>query len=195
MVNVNENEINLMIKKTEWNLQPTSNCAGKWEDMKKLWRKMQTDGMLWFFCNDNFSFHVCIVMNMEMGVEVLLDEYTELWCSLRLFAINQYNEGALSVWIAYCSTVGWFNNEVHTGEWELSWWKQFIWWKLFVCLLVVFFFFDGFAESMKVKKTDLPVMPSEDILPSLDDEADDSSMDDGKLQMLKPINTVESEIN
>lgn len=32
---------------------------------------------------------------------------------------------------------------------------------------------------MKVKKTDLPVMPPGDILPSLDDEADDSSMDDG----------------
>ncbi|XP_031635265.1 amyloid-beta-like protein, partial [Contarinia nasturtii] len=30
-----------------------------------------------------------------------------------------------------------------------------------------------FKESMKVKKTDLPVMPPEDILPSLDDEADD----------------------
>lgn len=35
------------------------------------------------------------------------------------------------------------------------------------------------TESMKVKKTDLPVMPPEDILPSLDDEADESSMDDG----------------
>jgi len=35
-----------------------------------------------------------------------------------------------------------------------------------------------FKESMKVKKTDLPVMPPEDILPSLDDEADESSMDD-----------------
>lgn len=35
---------------------------------------------------------------------------------------------------------------------------------------------------MKVKKTDLPVMPPEDILPSLDDEADDSDMDDGKLK-------------
>lgn len=34
---------------------------------------------------------------------------------------------------------------------------------------------------MKVKKTDLPVMPPGDILPSLDDEADESSMDDGKL--------------
>lgn len=33
---------------------------------------------------------------------------------------------------------------------------------------------------MKVKKTDLPVMPPEDILPSLDDEADESDMDDGK---------------
>lgn len=32
---------------------------------------------------------------------------------------------------------------------------------------------------MKVKKTDLPVMPPEDILPSLDDEADESDMDDG----------------
>lgn len=37
------------------------------------------------------------------------------------------------------------------------------------------------AESIKVKKTDLPVMPPEDILPSLDDEADESDMDDGKL--------------
>lgn len=35
---------------------------------------------------------------------------------------------------------------------------------------------------MKVKKTDLPVMPPEDILPSLDDEADESDMDDGKLK-------------
>lgn len=34
---------------------------------------------------------------------------------------------------------------------------------------------------MKVKKTDLPVMPPEDILPSLDDEADESDMDDGKI--------------
>lgn len=33
---------------------------------------------------------------------------------------------------------------------------------------------------MKVKKTDLPVLPPEDILPSLDDEADESDMDDGK---------------
>lgn len=34
---------------------------------------------------------------------------------------------------------------------------------------------------MKVKKTDLPVMPNmpDDILPSLDDEADESDMDDG----------------
>lgn len=38
------------------------------------------------------------------------------------------------------------------------------------------------AEPMKVKKTDLPVMPPEDILPSLDDEADESDMDDGKLK-------------
>lgn len=33
---------------------------------------------------------------------------------------------------------------------------------------------------MKVKKTDLPVLPPEDILPSLDDEVDESDMDDGK---------------
>lgn len=37
---------------------------------------------------------------------------------------------------------------------------------------------------MKVKKTDLPVMPPEDILPSLDDEADESDMDDGKLKFI-----------
>lgn len=37
---------------------------------------------------------------------------------------------------------------------------------------------------MKVKKTDLPVMPPEDILPSLDDEADESDMDDGKLKLI-----------
>lgn len=46
-------------------------------------------------------------------------------------------------------------------------------WTLVSCLLFP-------AEAMKVKKTDLPVIPSEDILPSLDDEADESDMDDGK---------------
>lgn len=51
----------------------------------------------------------------------------------------------------------------------------------------VFFFSFYFADSIKVKKTDLPVMPPEDILPSLDDEADESSMDDGKLKMSKSI--------
>ena len=41
-------------------------------------------------------------------------------------------------------------------------------------------FFSSKTESMKVKKTDLPVLPPEDILPSLDDEVDESDMDDGK---------------
>lgn len=50
---------------------------------------------------------------------------------------------------------------------------------------------------MKVKKTDLPVMPPEDILPSLDDEADESSMDDGKFVKCQNQSKVkiESEIN
>lgn len=45
--------------------------------------------------------------------------------------------------------------------------------------IVTIFDFLFSAEPMKVKKTDLPVMPPEDILPSLDDEADESDMDDG----------------
>lgn len=44
----------------------------------------------------------------------------------------------------------------------------------------IIFLYPFTAEAMKVKKTDLPVLPPEDILPSLDDEADESDMDDGK---------------
>lgn len=41
---------------------------------------------------------------------------------------------------------------------------------------------------MKVKKVDLPPSPPEDILPSLDDEADeDTSIDDGKLLLRSTI--------
>lgn len=38
---------------------------------------------------------------------------------------------------------------------------------------------------MKVKKIDLPVMPSGDILPSLDDEDEESDMDDGKMKIFR----------
>lgn len=48
-------------------------------------------------------------------------------------------------------------------------------------MAIFFLFFSIHLETMKVKKVDLPPSPPEDILPSLDDEADeDTSIDDGK---------------